>query len=78
MIQIDDSAARALMRFGTEILDIDSRARCSDKYFRQHFMMLARNPYMREAFSALQSALNHSEARKYSPASDEQPKPTEK
>lgn len=53
MIQIDDSAARALMRFGAEILDIDSRARCSDKYFRQHFMMLARNPYMREAFSAM-------------------------
>lgn len=53
MIQIDDFAARALMRFGAEILDIDSRSRCSDKYFRQHFTMLAKNPYVRDAFLAL-------------------------
>lgn len=60
MIQIDDFAARALMRFGAEILDIDSRSRCSDKYFRQHFTMLAKNPYVRDAFLTLSRALDAS------------------
>lgn len=53
MVQIDESTARALMRFGEDVLDIDSRSRCSDKYFRQHFTMLAKNPYVRDAFLAL-------------------------
>lgn len=78
MIQLDEASARRLSRFGEEVLNIDDRARCSDKYFRQHFIMLARNPYMQEAFSTLQSALNNSVAPEHPPDLDEQPQPTEK
>lgn len=39
MIQLDEASARALSRFGEEVLNIDARARCSDKYFRQYFQM---------------------------------------
>lgn len=58
MVQIDESTARALMRFGEDVLDIDSRSRCSDKYFRQHFTMLAKNPYVRDAFLELKRGLD--------------------
>lgn len=58
MVQIDESTARALMRFGEDVLDIDSRSRCSDKYFRQHFTMLAKNPYVCDAFLALKRGLD--------------------
>ena len=57
MIQLDEASARALSRFGEEVLDIDARARCSDKYFRQHFVTFAKNPFMRDAFIALKTAL---------------------
>lgn len=39
MIQLDEASARALLRFGEEVLNIDARAWYSDKYFRQHFQM---------------------------------------
>lgn len=58
MVQIDEAAARALMRFGEDVLDIDSRSRCSDKYFRQHFTMIAKNPYVCDAFLALKRGLD--------------------
>ena len=57
MVQIDEAAARALMRFGEDVLDIDSRSRCSDKYFRQHFTMIAKNPYVCDAFLALKRSI---------------------
>lgn len=58
MVLIDDTTAKALSRFGEEVLNIDARARCSDKYFRQHFMMFAKNPFMRDAFIALKRVLD--------------------
>ena len=58
MIQLDEASARALSRFGEEVLNIDARARCSDKYFRQHFVTFAKNPFMRDAFIALKTALD--------------------
>lgn len=58
MVLIDDTTAKALSRFGEEVLNIDARARCSDKYFRQHFVTFAKNPFMRDAFIALKRALD--------------------
>lgn len=57
MVLIDETTAKALSRFGEEVLNIDARARCSDKYFRQHFVTFAKNPFMRDAFIALKRAL---------------------
>lgn len=58
MVLIDETTAKALSRFGEEVLNIDARARCSDKYFRQHFVTFAKNPFMRDAFIALKRALD--------------------
>ena len=58
MVLIDETTAKALSRFGEEVLNIDARARCSDKYFRQHFVTFAKNPFMRDAFNALKRALD--------------------
>ena len=58
MVLIDETTAKALSRFGKEVLNIDARARCSDKYFRQHFVTFAKNPFMRDAFIALKRALD--------------------
>lgn len=58
MVLIDETTAKALSRFGEEVLNIDARARCSDKYFRQHFVTFAKNPFMRDAFIALKMALD--------------------
>lgn len=58
MVLIDDTTAKVLSRFGEEVLNIDARARCSDKYFRQHFVTFAKNPFMRDAFIALKRALD--------------------
>lgn len=60
MVLIDETTAKALSRFGEEVLNIDARARCSDKYFRQHFMTFAKNPFMCDAFMALKRALDAS------------------
>lgn len=58
MVLIDETTAKVLSRFGEEVLNIDARARCSDKYFRQHFVTFAKNPFMRDAFIALKRALD--------------------
>ena len=58
MVLIDETTAKALSRFGAEVLNIDARARCSDKYFRHHFVTFAKNPFMRDAFMALERALD--------------------
>ncbi len=42
-IQLSPSDANTLRYLMHEILDIDRRARCSDSYFRAHFMDIAKS-----------------------------------
>ena len=57
MVLIDETTAKAPSRFGEEVLNIDARARCSDKYFRQHFVTFAKNPFIGDAFMPLERPL---------------------
>lgn len=57
MIQIPEQQALTLKRLLDDIIDIDSRARCSDKYFRSHFNNLVKTAVIMGAYDALKRAL---------------------
>ena len=57
MIQITEQAARAVLRLLDDVTDIDCRARCSDAYFRQHFMTVARLPAVVDAAKEIREAM---------------------
>lgn len=57
MIPISDRAARTVLRLLEDVRDADQRARCSDAYFRQHFMTLARLPVVADAAAEIAAAL---------------------
>lgn len=58
MLKISESTARAVVRVLEDILDLDSRAGCSDKYFRQHFVTVARVPPVQDALEELRAQLD--------------------
>lgn len=57
MIQISDQAARAVLRLLEDVADVNRRAGCSDRYFRQHFVMLAALPAVTDAAREIAGAL---------------------
>lgn len=62
MIRISESCARAMMRVLEEIDDLDCRAKCSDKYFRQHFKTVVSVPPVTEAYAEIRQAIDDHEA----------------
>ena len=57
MVQINESQAYALKRLLDDIMDIDSRARCSDKFFRSHFTNMVKACIATDAYAELKRAL---------------------
>lgn len=57
MIQITETQAYALKRLLEDIMDIDSRARCSDKFFRSHFNDMVKTAIVSGAYAELKRAL---------------------
>ena len=57
MVQITENQAYALKRLLDDIMDIDSRARCSDKFFRSHFTDLVKACIATDTYSELKRAL---------------------
>lgn len=55
-ITISESTARVILRVLDEITDLDCRAKCSDKFFRQHFMTVVNVPPVREALAEIAAA----------------------
>lgn len=58
MIQISEQAARAVLRLLEDVRDVDERARCSDAYFRSHFVRLAKLPAISEAADEIKTAVD--------------------
>lgn len=57
MVQITENQAYALKRLLEDIMDIDSRARCSDKFFRSHFNDMVKTSIVSGAYAELKRAL---------------------
>lgn len=57
MIQITEQAANAVLRLLEDVRDADERARCSDAYFRSHFLTIARLPDVAGAANEIKAAL---------------------
>lgn len=57
MVQITESQAYALKRLLDDIMDIDSRARCSDKFFRSHFNDLVKTAIVSGVYAELKRTL---------------------
>ena len=57
MIQISEESARIIARVLEDILDIQNRASCSDRYFRQHFINLVTAPPVKDARTELDKAI---------------------
>lgn len=57
MVQLTESQAYALKRLLDDIMDIDSRARCSDKFFRSHFTDMVKVCIATDAYAELKRAL---------------------
>jgi hypothetical protein len=62
VITITKKAARTVLRLLEDVRDADQRARCSDAYFRQHFMTLARLPAVADAAAEVAAALEAADA----------------
>lgn len=56
-ITISEATARGLLRLLDEIMDIDSRANCSDKYFRTHFMAVTKANIVTGGYKELKDAI---------------------
>ena len=56
-IQISRQTAEALVYILDDILAVDQRAKCSDKFFRSHFVTLAKLPAAADALAELKVAL---------------------
>ena len=56
-VTISEATARGLLRLLDEIMDIDSRANCSDKYFRTHFMAVAKANIATGGYRELKDAI---------------------
>ena len=61
-VQISRKAACALSALVSDIATIDTRARCSDKFFRQHFMLVVNTIVQTGTLKELEGALRASEA----------------
>ena len=57
MVQITESQASILKCLLDDIMDIESRARCSDKFFRSHFNDLVKSAIITGAYAELKRAL---------------------
>lgn len=57
MIQITEQAAQTVLRLLEDVAAIDDRARCSDAYFRQHFVNMAKLPPIRDAANEIKVKL---------------------
>jgi len=57
MIQITESQAYGIKRLIEDIMDIDSRARCSDKFFRSHFNDMVKVCIANGAYGEIKRAL---------------------
>lgn len=57
MVQLTEPQAYALKRLLDDIMDIDSRARCSDKFFRSHFNDMVKTAIVSGAYEELKRAL---------------------
>lgn len=55
---LSQDAARVILRVLDEITDLDCRAKCSDKFFRAHFITLVTVPPVREAYAELRKAVD--------------------
>lgn len=60
-IELSHEDAYILRRLLTELLDIDSRARCSDKFFRNHFMDMVKTMRAAGTLDRLSRALQNSD-----------------
>ena len=56
-IEISREDAYFLHRLLTDIIEIDGRARCSDSYFRSHFMSVIKSGLASGAYQRLDKAL---------------------
>lgn len=56
MIEISEESARAVIRLLDDIIDVQSRARCSDAFFRSHFMDIIKAGNATGAFTDLRTA----------------------
>lgn len=56
-IEISREDAYFLHRLVTDIIEIDGRARCSDSYFRSHFMSVIKTGLASGAYERLDKAL---------------------
>lgn len=55
-VTISENTARILLRTLEEVCGANDRARCSDAYFRQHFLMLIKDSFVSEARAQLEAA----------------------
>lgn len=57
MIQITEQSANAVLRLLEDVRDANERARCSDAYFRSHFLTMASLPGVTDAAAEIKAAL---------------------
>lgn len=62
LVSISEQSARAVLRLLEDVRDVNDRARCSDAFFRQHFLTMARIPAIIDAAAEIKGALDAMEA----------------
>lgn len=60
-IVVTEQSARAVLRLLEDVRDVDERARCSDVFFRQHFLTMATLPAIADAAAEIKGALDATE-----------------
>ena len=62
-ITISEATANGLIMLLEDIMEIDSRANCSDKYFRTHFMAVAKANIVTGGYKELKDAIEAASAK---------------
>lgn len=66
MVTIEESVAAALLRMVEDVLEIEQRANCSDRYFRTHYTDMARAQIAAGSYGKLKAALEGATAQEES------------